>query len=166
MKTGSGHLAYALDPSLIFERGVSEVAQFLRKLRADDADRSKSVDIDERWLQVTEALRIAFEEASESNWDGEGAAPAHPLSYEYARAVLAAFSRTIPIPDVYVDSDGEFCLEWDSGPRSVFSVSVGPDGTLTYAGLFGVNKTHGVETFTDSIPVSIENNILRTRAPV
>lgn len=145
-------------------RSLWRRGQALRGYWAGYADFPKSVLIDEPSLRGSEDLRAAFEAASKPNWDGEGAASANPLSYEYAKAFLKVLSPSIPIPDFDVDSDGELCLEWDDGPRSVFSVSIGPDGTLTYAGLFGVNKTHGVETFTDSIPASIESNILRARA--
>lgn len=162
--TPSITISYTQGLYSIFDRSVDKPAWRLGNLWADDLVPAISIALDEPRFQGREALRIAFEEANEPNWDGEDAAPAHPLSYEYAKAFLAAFPPTIPIPDVYVDSDGELCLEWDDGPRSVFSVSIGPDGTLTYAGLFGANKSHGVETFTESIPYSIETNILRAWA--
>lgn len=148
-------------PSSILDRSVGEFAEALSKLWAVDANTSVSVALDGPRSQARAALWAAFQEARAPNWDGEGAAPAQPLSYKYAEAFLDVLSPASPLPDICVDSDGEFCLEWDYGPRSVFSVSIGPDGTLTYAGLFGVNKVHGVETFTESIPSNIETYIIR-----
>lgn len=164
--TASVDFIWPQEPISIFDRSVGKVAQLIRNICADSADCSKrSVVVDEPRQRATAALQIAFEEAREPNWDGEGAAPANLLSFKYAQAFLAARSPAIPKPDVYVDSDGELRLEWYGGPRSVFSVSIGADGTLTYAGLFGVYKTHGVEMFTESIPPDIERSILRARAP-
>lgn len=52
-------------------------------------------------------------------------------------------------------------FEWDNGPRSVFSVAVGRDGSLTYAGLDGGSKSQGVETFGEPIPATVREGIAR-----
>jgi len=98
------------------------------------------------------ALEDAFREAQTKNWDREGSEPADPLSFGYAIQFLEQLPSWATNPDVALDPDGEFSLEWDSGRRWVFSVSLGRDGTLSYAGLFGAAKRHGVEPFADEIP--------------
>jgi len=100
-------------------------------------------------------------EAATENWDEEGGEPADPMSYRYALLFVQNLPRWAPNPEASVDPDGEISLEWDWGQRWIFSVSIGRGGTLTYAGLFGVSKQHGVENFTDDIPEGILSGIRR-----
>ena len=67
----------------------------------------------------------------------------------------------IPIPEIYVDPDGAVTFEWYVGARQVFSVSMGSNNELLYAGLFGANKTHGTEHLDDGLPETILDNIHR-----
>jgi hypothetical protein len=124
-------------------------------------DSSWSSAVNEPRSRAFEHLDEMFRKAGEENWDGEGAAPADPLSYGYAQAFLRMLPSWVSNPDVFVDPDGEICLEWDRGRRAVFSVSIGRDGTLTYAGLLGAAKRHGVEPFVDEIPEVILDGIRR-----
>lgn len=112
-------------------------------------------------LKAFAAMKQAFVEATAENWDGEGGEPADPMSYRYALLFAQSLPGWAPNPEASVDPDGEICLEWDWGRRSIFSVSIGRDGTLTYAGLFGVSKQHGVESFADDIPEAILSGIRR-----
>ena len=140
--------------------GVSDEAESLRELFAPSEEVSSSFsDLDR--LRAFEALKQAFVEATTDNWDGEGGAPADAMSYRYALLFIQSLPGWAPNPEASVDPDGEIALEWDRGRRSIFSVSIGRDGTLTYAGLFGVSKQHGVENFTDDIPEGILSGIRR-----
>ncbi len=143
----------------VTDSGVSDEAVRLRKLlhRKDD---SSSAAI--KHNQALASLYGAYEDAHEDGWDGEGAASANPDSFAHALKLLALLPSWVPNPDIYVDPDGEMCFEWDSGRRSVFSISIGRDGTLTYAGLFGSAKQHGVEPFIDEIPGNLLENISRS----
>ena len=60
-----------------------------------------------------------------------------------------------------MDPDGEIEFEWFRGPRWLFTVSVGRTGALSYAGLFGRNKTHGVEQLVEGLPEAIAQNLRR-----
>jgi len=75
------------------------------------------------------------------------------------------FVRSLPddisMPDVSVDPDGEVALEWYKNPRWVFSVSVGADGTLTYAGIWENTETHGSSKWDEILPQEIVNGIRR-----
>jgi hypothetical protein len=97
------------------------------------------------------------------NWDGHGAAPANAASARYAVLILREVLFVAPeIPEVSIDPDGEVALEWYRGPRRVFSVSVGPNGELTYAGIFSESKVHGVETHVgNGLPREIRAGIQR-----
>lgn len=136
----------------------------LRDLFSRASDVEPSIALGEPRRRALEALERAFAHAQEENWDGVGSAAVEPTTFLYATQFLTALPSTTPAPEVAVDSDGELALEWDRGPRSVFSVSVGRDGTLTYAGLFGHTKVHGVEHLREAVPMAIASGIERVGA--
>ncbi|MGH8647228.1 MAG: hypothetical protein ACREX4_23325 [Gammaproteobacteria bacterium] len=77
-------------------------------------------------------------------------------TYRHASQFLALLPATTPAPEIVVEEDGEIAFDWDLSPRQVFSVSVGRDGTLSYAGLFGIQKAHGVTMLDDdAIPSEV-----------
>jgi hypothetical protein len=107
------------------------------------------------------ALEAAYLAARDDNWDGAGSKRVEPSTYGYAQQFLQ-FLPTLPIlpnnmalPEIVADTDGEILFEWDYGPRRVFSISIGRDGTLSYAGLFDRNKVHGREPFSGALPPAI-----------
>ena len=145
---------------IALDEGVGDDAESLRECFAPSEEASSSFsDVDR--LRAFEAMKQAFVEATTENWDSEGGKPADPMSYRYALLFLQNLPGWAENPEASVDPDGEISLEWDWGRRSIFSVSIGRDGTLTYAGLFGVSKQHGVESFTDDIPQGILSGIHR-----
>lgn len=155
--------AWLLRP--IVDQGVSNEAKKLIELFDDALAFAHSMSLGERLRQAIEALREAYEEASSKGWDGYGSRAADPFSYIHALSLLSALPTTVPIPEVGVDPDGEIEFEWYHGPRWVVTVSVGRTGTLSYAGLFGKNKTHGVERFVEGLPEAIAQNLRRLLAP-
>jgi hypothetical protein len=109
------------------------------------------------------SLLAAAADSAVYDWDGYGAAPVDASAVRHAaqllREVLLVASE---IPQVTIDPDGEVALEWRSSRHRVFSVSVGPSGELTYAGLFDGSKVHGVETrMVDGLPREIRAGIQR-----
>lgn len=147
------------------DSGISEEAGSIRRHLYEPQDRSVSFFLDGRRQDLLDALDAAFQSAAAPNWDNQGALPADALSYLYAKDFLLALPSWVSQPDVNVDPDGEISIDWDRGPRFSFSVSVGRDGTLTYAGLYGSRKNHGVEPFTDALPDVIATNIRRFAEP-
>ena len=157
--------AYPL-PAVV-DRGMSDTAKLVRELLVEASDVSASIVLGASRDEALESLLDAYAEASEDNWDGEASAAADPSSFEYANSFLAMLpSATLP-PEGSVDPDGEMSLEWYRGPRSVFSISFGRDGTLTYAGLLGASVSHGSKPFSDSIPQIIATHLdhFRTTDP-
>ena len=142
-------------------RAISDEADKLRGLIFHAIEFQNSVTIGEPWRESLMALEEAFEQAREDGWDGYGASRAEYPSYEYAYTFLCMLPAGHHPPDISVDPDGEISFEWDFGPRQIFSVSVGRDGSLTYAGLYGWSKAHGVEHLGETIPESIVRNIER-----
>ncbi len=110
---------------------------------------------------VRGALEDVYEECRSDNWDGYGAKRVGRRSYSEAARFCALLPASMPAPDVAADPDGEITFEWHEGQRKAFSVSVGPKSQLTYAGVFGKNKAHGVEHFGDEFPDVILGSLHR-----
>jgi len=141
-------------------RGVSDDARRIAEREKEiQADISESVTVGYR--QMSQAICEAFEECSVDNWDGYNAKAIDLGSLNEAVRFSQMLPTTIPAPEIDVDADGEFVFEWYKGPRRVFSVIVEGTNELTYAGLFGVNKTNGTEYFGDELPKTILDNLQR-----
>lgn len=143
------------------DRALSAEARLSRRFAWGAETPPESVFLQGSKERARQSLFDAYRAAASKNWDGEGAAAADLSSFEYASALIDRLYPDLPTPDIYADPDGEFCLEWDYGPRSVFSVSVGRDGTLAYAGLFDSSKVHGIEVLLDALPPAIRHGIER-----
>ena len=146
------------------DRALSDEALALRLLIDAASAFSGSVTVGEPKRVAQEALRAAFLAAQVDDWDGEGAKRAEPSTCQYAADFLNLLPRDASVPEITVDNDGEILFEWDQGRRQVFSVSIGRDGTLTFAGLFGHAKIHGVEHFGETLPVAILDGLRRVLA--
>jgi len=71
----------------------------------------------------------------------------------FAAKFVDALPFHLVSPSVALDSDGEISLDWWFGPYAQLSISIGPTGKLTYAGLIGrEGHRHGVELFRDRVP--------------
>lgn len=103
------------------------------------------------------ALEAAYQGARDDNWDGAGSKRVEYSTYNYAQQFLQFLPNYMALPDIVADTDGEILFEWDYGPRQVFAISIGRDGTLSYAGLFDRNKVHGSEPFSGALPSAILN---------
>lgn len=108
------------------------------------------------------SLSCAATEALAGNWDGYGARAVDLMAVNHALRLLRHIPAGLPAPHVAIDPDGEVSFEWHREPRSVFSVSVGPDGQLSYAGLFGRSTVRGFEAyFAGDLPSEIRSGLRR-----
>jgi len=150
-------------PTSLSGRGVSEEADRIRDMFDELLrDRLESITLGDAFRKAVEALGDVFQESSSENWDGYGARMVDAITYVHARIFLEALPTTWPAPEVAAEPDGEIAFEWYIQPRWVFSVSVGPEDELTYAGIFGRNKSHGTEEyFADELPKTIMENLNR-----
>ena len=142
------------------DRSISH-EQWTEAWEESEAAELPSHSVSDERVAAFRAIMRAVQVATRPNWDGEGSLPVRAGSIEQAVRFIQLLPSTVPAPEVSVDPDGELSLEWDRGRRRVYSVSVGADGTLTYAGLFGYEKDYGVSVLVDSIPQSIRNNLRR-----
>ena len=143
------------------DRALSEDASTLRELINAAAKFSGSVTVGEPKRRAQQALMAVFLAAQVDGWDSVGNKRAEPSTYEYAACFLDLLPRDASLPEMTVDTDGEILFEWDRGRREVFAVSVGRDGTLTYAGLFGHSKIHGTEHLGEALPMVISECLKR-----
>lgn len=138
------------DASMVAERIVQVCQHFWEALTLRHVAESASMELEE-----------VASEATGPNWDGYGAQPIDRRAVQQAERFLSALPTTTPVPEISVDPDGEVAISWNLDSNWVFSVSVGPSGRLSYAGLFGTSKAYGTEWFFDEIPEAILDNIAR-----
>ncbi len=146
------------------DRALSDEAPILRKLISAPSESSPSVTVGQAKREAQEALAAAYREARVDGWDRAGSASVEPSTYGYADQFLRLLPGSASVPVISVDNDGEIIFEWDQGRRQVFSVSVGRDGTLTFAGLFGHTKIHGTEHLREALPSVISACLERLSA--
>lgn len=145
----SAILAYSPQSERYVNPGVSKAAEHLRKFFADFRDHIRNTG---RFGDKLIGLDAAFEEASDPDWDGNGAAAADSDSYDMACEFLSMLPERVSVPEFSVDPDGDISLEWFFSKSRIFTISVGGDGSLTYVGFLGKKRIKGVEHFDQQIP--------------
>lgn len=143
------------------DTGLSSDARKLDDLTRDALDVTPSQSMGERQRTSLEALQAALEESSSTEWRNQGGQPVAASTLRYALELLRALPTGIALPDILPHPDGELAFEWFRSPRSVLTVSISPSGRLSYAGLFGENKSHGAEYFAEELPEAIALNLRR-----
>jgi hypothetical protein len=148
--------------SLPSAEGFSDESNFLRESFAEARD---ARDISRYWSatldEALDDLARLKQECAELGWEGYGAQPVNEETLDQVVAFLRALPEDVPVPDLVPEPDGEVSIEWQNGPRRVFSVSVGPHERLSYAGLLGANRWHGVDLFFGAVPPEIIRGIAR-----
>ena len=107
------------------------------------------------------ALDEAFEDCSEADWDGYGAAAANELSTQWARKVLAVLPTRLGVPEIAFEPDGDAGLEWWRGADRVLTVSVGRNGELRYAARLNAARIIGTGMFADGLPKRLSETALK-----
>jgi hypothetical protein len=103
--------------------------------------------------EVIKALWHALEVNSRSGWDGYGAAPASAGSHRTACKFIQRLPLEVPDPEVGMDPDGEFSLEWFGAARDhVLSISFGADDRLSFAFRNGVERRRGTTILREQLP--------------
>ena len=133
---------------------LSDDARVLYKEKLRGLVESSSLAATGRSELLGEVARVA-QTSSAANWDGEGALAVEQATLKYATRFLLALPTGRANPTVLVDRDGAIAFDWGEDPNRTFTVSVGRDGTLTYAGYFDGAQNWGYETLADQIPLNI-----------
>lgn len=138
------------------EFGWSDVAVLLRDLKQQARKTFfTAISYGDDHYRLLADLDEAYRECSVENWDGYGAEPVLPRTLHNAAKFLEVIPSTVEPPEIGTDPDGEISFEWGSKVGYVFSVSIGPENKLNYAGLRGSSTVHGTEYFNGKIPPAI-----------
>ena len=128
---------------------LDEMQERVRKHRLDSYVMRHAT---EKVLTELDEVRL---EASRVGWDGYGARPLDPASYDFAIRFLNALPTSTPLPEVSADADGEIALDWIFGERKALTVSIGPTGRCTFAWMLGQRTYLGIDWIDDDIPETI-----------
>ncbi len=142
--------------------GVSAESRMLQNLVGEAFKKVKdNVTNEKRLVEAIATLEEIYKECNKPNWDGYGAKPLDKAAYNEALKLLDMIPPSFPMPEIVPEPDGGIGLEWSTGRRSIFTISLNGRSTLNYAGLFGVDKTYGTAHFMDSLPPTIVDIIRR-----
>jgi hypothetical protein len=142
--------------SLLSQHGVSEDALRLQNAWVNSLEEwTRSSVTGAQYMRIQDALASLVQEAGQANWDGYGSESVDRDSLAFAKRVALMLPVSFPGPEVTVDPDGEITFDWECGRRQRLSLSVGPNGTLRYAGIVGGSETYGTEPWRDEIPETI-----------
>jgi hypothetical protein len=135
----------------LLQLGASDEAQLVgRKRRDNDAHLTSSATFSKN--SAYEQLNDVWKDCRHQGWDGGDAVAIEQLTYTNAYRLVEALPLGYPLPSAGAEPDGHLTLEWHRDPKWTFSVSISPEGTLHYAGLFGSDDPRGSSTFVGEVP--------------
>jgi hypothetical protein len=108
-----------------------------------------------------EPLIEIYRKCSEPDWDGYKAKTVSQDSFKEALKFSQLIPSYVTRPDIMVEPSGEIAFEWYKNKRMIFVIGFNGKNMISYAGIFGSNKTHGTEYFSDTIPSVILENLRR-----
>lgn len=153
---------HQLEAPFTSSQGASPAAAMIEnEMYGIQADRLVCESYWDPHSRVSEQLSNLVEECCVPNWDGYGARALDPRVIEKASVVLDRLLDDFPGVEVSADPDGEVSLEWYADASHALSVSIGADGRMTYAALFGDCKAGGVEFLEDEVPEEIVAKLRR-----
>lgn len=154
-----------LDGISLYERssgsGASEEARQLDIYRDRIIYLDNSITFGQSKREAVNSLNEISKECSKANWDRYGANAVSNDSVNEARHFVELMPSFFPRPQILPEPSGEIGFEWYKDKRLIFVVSFSGKGSISYAGIFGSNKVHGTEYFSDCIPEVIYENIRR-----
>ena len=153
---------FGFDPWI--ETAVSHEASILSGLIRDVSEFSGTLTVGEPRRIAQQALNSVVASATAEDWHYAGSVGVEPSTYVYASQFLRLLPSTAPLPEIALDTDGEILFEWDFGPRKVLTVSVGRDGTLSFASLFGHATNYGTEPLREDLPLVVLLSLARLSA--
>jgi hypothetical protein len=140
---------------------AARVAKLLRE--AVQHERHKATD----WRQLVRAtIEQIAAECSVPNWDGYGAAAVSHAAIQNAQEFVDLLPANLHEPQVAPDPDGDVSLSWDFGTDRIFTVSVGAEATISYAGILGRGvHRHGQEPFRGDVAKVLVESIREVAWP-
>ena len=123
------------------DTGIALRASIVRALADRDSD-DRSAEI---YRRVSAALQTASNEQSFTSPEAVG------RTFE----ILKVLPRSIPLPEVVVESGNAIGLDWDEGPHRVVSLTVDETPMVGFAAFFGAEPLYGKIPFTGQIPPTL-----------
>lgn len=153
-------IAYPLErpPAMISvnENGASEAAKELRERLSTVLEHYSSPRLD---LLVPEIMSLVVTDPLSEDREQESVSRE---TANQARRFAVLLPKSLPIPEISADPDGEISFDWVSNTGKMFSVSIDETGRIAYAGRFGErSKIHGVEQLSDPLPQEVLRGIER-----
>ncbi|MCY3879092.1 MAG: hypothetical protein OXF74_07930 [Rhodobacteraceae bacterium] len=102
--------------------------------------------------QIEELLSTA----GSDNWDGENAQAVSEETVKVALEVAGKLPANIKDPDVAATPHGEVDFDWMASRDAMLTISIGSDGTLAWAALFGEFKSRGTAPWTGKLVCPVE----------
>jgi hypothetical protein len=98
-------------------------------------------------------------------WEGHPAESEVAVDLDTAIAAVqfaCLLPRSMPVPEVTSDPDGEISFDWFGSEGKMFSVSLNRNRRIAYAGRFGeMSKVHGIEQLSEVCPPEILRGIAK-----
>lgn len=145
---------YPISP--VITAGFSETASYIdstAQVMRDHMQNSRSLGFGGKG--ILEKLYAVAEECRNPGWAGHDSLGISNFTLIKARQFLYALPLGTPAPEISAEPDGSITCEWYQSPARVLSLSIGPDGFIHYAFLFGSVKKYGSEPFSGNIPGDI-----------
>ena len=133
----------------------------LKKFYDGEISKWRNTETLGRLDEVLQSVIELCKECSEQGWDGYDALPIAEDACDEAKRLIKSLPVSLPMPEIIPEPSGGIGLEWSKGNRLVFVASVSGKNEIVYAGLFGMNNSHGTEHFGDSLPSAIVENLKR-----
>ncbi len=146
-------------PPALFDRGESGASEAASKVGEQLRQFIDHYSRPRLEILIPEILSLVRSSAEDCG-DGIEAAPVSRETATQAVRFAVLLPKSLPIPELAVDPDGEISFDWIGKTGKMFSASIDGSGRIAYAGRFGEkSKVHGTEPLSDSCPQEILRGI-------
>ncbi len=98
-----------------------------------------------------------FHECSAEGWDNYGAEPISAEVVHEAFKFIDLLPLDVTMPDAIPEPSGYIGLQWQKSKGHILSLTITPEGVVSYAFIFGKNEGCGHLQFFDELPKMITN---------
>jgi hypothetical protein len=142
---------------------VSDSSLKIQQLSAQERNPLRGSASD--WFPTINAAFLCIKnDCSIADWDSGGAIPISSqtigLTAEIVERLFTMLPKGTPAPDLIPEADGEICLSWSVDANRLFSLSIGEDGKINFAGQFGnEGGIHGWQPIYTTSLTSLEKSL-------
>ena len=135
-----------------YDSGVSDVADRLQQMLKESVEHYLEPRLDQMASEIAEVYT-------------DNRSAAFPVGRDTALVACRFASllpRSVALPEISADPDGEISFDWFGPSGKMFSVSISKSARLSYAGWFREDgRIHGTEKLVDSFPEEILRGLQR-----